>query len=155
MRHGQQMAANTGQPPQPTSKALLLCDDTIIEAGTSKISLIGVFRRFVLTHIPGTTRPFYAFIQLTNAQGTYDVVIEVRDLSADEAIAEASGPGIEIESQLHVCNIILPVPRLLIEHAGHYEFIIFANNSEVDRQRFEAIESQEDLEDQQDDDQHS
>jgi len=136
------------QSPIPTCKALLLCDDTILEAGTGKISLIGVFRRFGLPRIPGRTRPFHAFIQLTNAQGVYDVVVEVRDLATDEVIAEASGPGIEIKNRLDVFNIIIPAPPLPIENEGAYDFIVFANRNEIDRQQFNAVllQSNEDLE---------
>jgi len=125
--------------PKPTCKAFLLCDDTILEAGTGKISLIGVFRRFGLMRVPGSTRPFHAFIQLTNAQGVYDVVVEVRDLATDDVIAEASGADIEITDRLDVCNIIIPAPPLPIQNEGNYDFIVFANNEEIDRQQFKAI----------------
>lgn len=124
---------------KPTCKALLLCDDTIMEAGTAKISLIGIFRRFVVFKIPVITKPFSAFLQITNASGKYDILVEVQDLQADEVIAEAKGLGIEISDRLKVYNVIIPVPGLPLKHEGLYDFVVSANGEEIDRQQFMAV----------------
>jgi hypothetical protein len=125
-------------PTKPTCKALLLCDDTIIEAGTGKISLIGVFRQFALPRFPARTRAFRAFVQITNAAGRYDFLVQLKDLSTDDVMAEAT--GIEIEDRLDVFNIVIPVPPLPLEHPGEYDFVVFANSDEIDRQSFRALE---------------
>jgi hypothetical protein len=59
----------SGQKPPPSCKALLLCDHTIVEAVTGKVSIIGVFGAFVLRTFPGAARPFTAFLQLADGIG--------------------------------------------------------------------------------------
>ena len=138
--------------PKPKCKALLLCDETILEAVTGKISLIGVFRNFVLDKYPGYTRTFHVFTQMTDAQGRYSIVAEVRDLSTDSVIAKATGLGIKIADRLDVVNIVLPAPPLPIPHEGVYDVILFANGEEIDRQQFKAIQHPKATKEENDDD---
>lgn len=127
-------------PPAPTCKALLLCDATIVEARTGKISIIGTFFTFSPRQLPTRLSPFQVFLQVTNAAGRYDFVIEVHDLRVDKVIARAPGMGIEIPSRLTFVNIIIPVPPLPISHAGKYDIVVFANGVEIDRQQFTVNE---------------
>ena len=127
-------------PPLPQCKALLLCDQTIVEAVTGKISIIGVIDRFVLREMPARLRQFQAFMQITDAVGRYDLVVEIQDLQVDEVIARAPGSGIQVPDQLAKVNIIIPVPPILLTHAGAYDFVVFANGHEIERQKFLVIE---------------
>ena len=61
-----------GKIPPPACKALLLCDQTIIEAGSGKVSIIGAFTNFILPTFPGRTSPFTAFVQLADGIGRYE-----------------------------------------------------------------------------------
>lgn len=132
------MMPDRTHPDLPTCKALLLCDDTIIEAGTGKISLVGVFTRFILPSIPGMTRPFHAFLQFTDCVGDLEILINIRDLQDDEAIAETDKLGIHVDNRLQTVNLIVPVPSLPIKHAGLYDFVVFTGTDEIDRQQFGA-----------------
>jgi len=89
--------------------------------------------------MPGSTKPVRLFVQLTNAAGRYDFVIDVRDLSNDELIAQAPGMGIQINDRLQLCNLVIPVPPLPIHHDGSYDFVVFANGQEIDRQTFTVV----------------
>ena len=118
---------------------MLLCDTTIRDAANGKLSVIGIFRQFLLPEIPGSTSTFSAFVQITNACGKYQIVVEVRDLNADEVIARAVGPTIAVGDRLHVWNIVIPTPPLPIEHEGPFDFIVIANDEEIDRQQIRAL----------------
>lgn len=121
---------------EPKCKAILLCDKTIIEAATGKISLIGTFTHFALKEIPGRTRTVEAFCQFTDAEGRYDLVVEIHNLQNGTVIARATGPAIEIPNRLMRANVIIPIPSLSVGNSGAYDFVIFANGSEIDRQQF-------------------
>lgn len=131
------------QPPSPACKAILLCERTIIEAGTGNVSLIGIFNRFLHLTYPTRTRQFVAFLQIVNALGRYDIIIEIHDLGEDKVIARANAPGINIPDRLKTVNISIPVPRLPLTHPGKYDLVIFANGQEIDRQQFVAAQLEE------------
>jgi hypothetical protein len=128
-----------GVPPPPKCKAMLLCKRTIIEAGTGKVSIIGIIDKFVLPELPGQVVPFTVYLQLTDgiAQHDYEISVEVRDLANDAIIASASGPKIKWGDRLTRMNLFMPVKTLQsFQHAGAYDFVVFADNQEIDRQKF-------------------
>jgi hypothetical protein len=55
------MANGTTKPrgaiPPPKCKAILLCEKTIIEAGTQQVSLIGITDTFMVPGLPGMIQP--------------------------------------------------------------------------------------------------
>jgi hypothetical protein len=49
----------------PKCKALLLCDQAIVDSATGTVSLIGVFNVCPVACFPGPTQPFTIFPQRT------------------------------------------------------------------------------------------
>lgn len=131
--------ARRRKKPLPRCKAILLCDCAIIEQGTGNVSIIGTFTHFRLQKFPGLSRPFTAFVQLTDGIGAYDIVVEIHDLEKDTILAKAEGIGINFPEKLGRINVIIPLPSLPIHHAGEYDFVIHANQEVVERQKFTAI----------------
>ena len=124
---------------EPQCKAILLCSRTILEAGTGNISLIGVFTHIALRQVPGETVPMEAFLQFTDAEGRYDLLVEIHDQEKQRIIARAVGPAIEVADRLAYANVLIPIPPLKINHTGPYDFVVFANEKEIDRQQFRVI----------------
>jgi len=133
-----------GRIPPPKCKAILLCDQTILEAGSGKISLIGIFANFNVQKFPAVVAPFRAYVQLVNGIGRYEVVVEIHDLQKDKVLARAQGIGIEFADRFTTVNIMMPVPPLPLAHAGKYDLVVLANGQEIDRQQFTAV-SMEDM----------
>src|SRR4051812_16355168 len=127
---------------KPTCKALLLCDNTIQEHGSGKISLIGIFDSFFVDQNL-ITRPCEAFCQLTNAMGEYEISVQIRSLSNDEIVVQTSPSKIQIPDRLMIANVIIPLPPFQFQQIGAYDFIILADNEEIDRQRFSVINQQQ------------
>ncbi len=130
-----------GAVPPPKCKAILLCDQTIIEAGTGKISVIGIFERFAIPQTPGVIRPFTVYLHLTDgiADHEYEISVELHDLKNDTVIARATGARIRWGERLSRVNLLIPVSPLRVEHAGVYDFVVLANEQEIDRQQFEVV----------------
>jgi hypothetical protein len=127
------------EKPLPRCKAILLCDHTIVEAGTGKVSLIGIVHAFAFPTFPALTRPMTAYLQLTEGIGRYEVGLEIRDLAMSQAIAQARGAAIEFADRLATVQLMLPIPALALQHMGPYEVLVFANGQEIDRQKFTAL----------------
>jgi len=128
-----------GKPP-PKCKAILLCDQVILDAITRKLSVIGIFDAFNVPAFPGMTAQFTAFMQVTDGHGEYRITIEIHDLQADAILGRATGPPINLPDRTAKLNYFIPVPPLPLAHAGRYDFVVFADGQEIDRQQFEARE---------------
>lgn len=129
-----------GKKPPPKCKAILLCDQTIVEAVTGKISIIGIFDSWNFPQFPHPTRPFMAFLQLTDGIGKYAVSVDVHDLEADQIIAQARIAEVVFPQRRIKVNLMIPVPPLPLQHAGSYDFVVLADGQEIDRQQFQAIQ---------------
>jgi hypothetical protein len=127
-----------GRKPPPRCKAILLCDQAIVEAMTGKVSLIGIFDRFTLRKFPGHIRQFTAFLQLTDGVGSYNITIEVHDLREDQILARAAIVQMTFQDRSGKANLMIPVPPLLLKHPGGYDFVVLADEQEIDRQQFLA-----------------
>jgi hypothetical protein len=124
--------------PPPRCKAILLCDQALVEAVTGKVSLIGIFDRFALRKFPGHIRQFTAFLQLTDGIGQYSITIEVHDLREDRILARAAIVNMAFQDRSGKANLMIPVPPLLLKHPGGYDFVVLADEQEIDRQQFLA-----------------
>jgi hypothetical protein len=124
--------------PPPRCKAILLCDQAIVEAGTGKVSLIGIFDRFAVPEFPGLVRQFTAFLQLTDGIGKYRITVEVHDLREDAILARAAIVQIVFQDRAGKANLMIPVPPLLLKHPGGFDFVVLADEQEIDRQQFAA-----------------
>jgi hypothetical protein len=120
-------------PPDPVCKAILLCQQSIVEAGTGLVSLIHVFDAFGVKD-GGRTGPAEVFCQITEAQGKYQISVEVHDLATGNAVAGTKGVAIDIDDRLSTANVIIPIPPLPL-HPGEYDIVIYANGAEIDRQK--------------------
>jgi hypothetical protein len=132
---------SSAQPPHPVCKAILLCQNTIVEAETASVSLIGIFDSFLVDDTLTTGRA-EAFCQITEAEGRYEFAVEIQDLQNGQVIAEAQGVTIEIANRLMRANVIFPIPPMRLPSLGVYDFVILANGSEIDRQQFRVIPRQ-------------
>jgi hypothetical protein len=128
------------QSPEPVCKAILLCEKTIVEHETGSVSLIGIIEGFAVDEVAEDgrvkTRAAEAFCQFTEACGQYSLSVEIHDLENAAIVAGAAGAMIEIPDRLMRANVIFPIPPLPLPHTGTYDFVIFANGLEIDRQQF-------------------
>ena len=83
-------------------------------------------------------------MQFTDAEGRYDLVVEIHDQVQQRIIARATGPAINVPHRLTYANVMIPIPPLPIKHPGAYDFVVLANGDEIDRQQFQVIDSEED-----------
>jgi hypothetical protein len=130
-----------GKLPPPTCKAILLCKDIIIEAGTGNISAIGIFQAFLLRKMPGVVQPYKIFLQLTDGivDHLYKLTVEVHDLANNEIVAKAGGREVKWPDRLLRLNVIIPVPPMKLLHEGPYDLVVFANGQEIDRQQLSVL----------------
>lgn len=108
----------------PSVVAMLVCDQVIIEQGTGKKSLIGVFERVNAFSFPTQTR-LAIYAKLVDASGHYKFRIRLVNLKDESVLAELQAEanidqGSVGEFAINIAGIVLPT-------AGKYEFQLYAN----------------------------
>ena len=66
---------------------MLICDIAIRETQTNKVTLVGIFDRVMATDFPVTyARPIAVYARITDAQGTYDLRLELVRLEDEQTV---------------------------------------------------------------------
>lgn len=127
--------------PPPQCKAILLCDQTIVDASTGKISIIGIINEWTFQEFPHQTQPFTCFLELTDGIGDYAISVDVYDLNADQIIAQTHIAIVAFSNPRTKVDLIIPISPLMLQHPGSYDVVVLADGQEIDRQQFQAIEN--------------
>lgn len=126
--------------PPPRCKTILICERTIIEAGSGSVSLIAAFDRFELHQFPSHSRAFEIYLVLVDGIGRYDVVVEIYDLRDGTILGRLPPIKIEWPERLARMTVIIPIAPIPLDHAGEYDIVVFGNGQEIDRLKFSAVE---------------
>jgi len=116
--------------PIPSVVAMLICDQVIVEQGSGKKSLIGVFEELRAFSFPTQTR-LAIYVKLADASGFYNLLIRVVNLKDETKVAELNAtanlsPIAAAEFAINIAGIVLP-------EAGKYEFQLWANDTYLHR----------------------
>lgn len=115
--------------PTPKPNAMLICDYVLIEKGSNKKSLIGIFENISAGKFPCVHHLMAVYIKLTEAQGSYRFRLELVDLRNNAIVGKAEIPkDVTIENPLMTHELVFELKGLKFEHPGEYEFRIFAND---------------------------
>ncbi|MGH8058412.1 MAG: DUF6941 family protein [Candidatus Entotheonellia bacterium] len=109
-RRADAMAESPQFGPMPIVKAMLICDSAIIEQGTNKKSLIGIFDQLTAQNFPSSQR-MAIYIRLADAQGFYVFRIDIVDVERDRMLGNVTTDQVEIRDPLMPFDFILPITR--------------------------------------------
>lgn len=127
-------------PPVPILKAMLIADLAIREEGTGKVSLIGIFEQISAVSFPVRHPTLSVYVKMTDAEGTYDIAIEL--LRLDDATRLGEGRGtLEAPDRMAVGEIIVRLDNLIFPAAGLYEFRLLANRRYLGSKSFRVVKS--------------
>ena len=115
---------------------ILLCERTIIEAGTGKVSLISTFERFEIPAFPDVSHPCELFLLLVDGIGRYDLVAEIHDLHDDTIVAQTPPFAVEWPERLDRLTVIIPIAPIPFEHGGQYDIVVLGDGQEIDRYKY-------------------
>jgi hypothetical protein len=127
-----------GSKPPPKCKAILLCEQVILDARTRKHSVIGIFDGFQVMGFPCAIPPLHAFVQLVDGIGRYELSAEIHDLRDNLTITRLPPLVVEFPERTNTFNMTVGIAGLIVPHEGVYDFVMFADGKEIDRQRLTA-----------------
>ena len=126
--------------PHPSLNAMLLCDLTIREHGSGKISLIGVFENISAARFPVVHRALSVYAKLTDAEGDYTIRLELVRLEDSHVVAQGTLKA-TFADRMTPGELIFNLENLGLEKPGRYEFRLYADERFVAGKTFTVIQS--------------
>ncbi len=124
----------------PNLNAMLICDLTIREERTGKVSLIGVFESIAATTFPTVHRALAVYAKLSDAEGEYDIRLELVRLDDARTVAEGRMAA-KFADRLTAAELIFNLENLPFERPGRYEFRLHANERFVAGKSFTVMQA--------------
>jgi hypothetical protein len=104
-----------------------LCDKIIIEQGTEKKSLIGVFGQLRAPVVP-VAAPMAFYARMTDAEGEYIFRVDLVYSNENKLIGRLETEALRVGNRLGFVELALNTPPLLFPAHGRYEFQLFGND---------------------------
>ena len=123
---------------KPILKAMLLCDMTLVEEGTRKRSLIGIFDSIKGREFPLTHASLSVYVQFKDIQGVFDFTLELFDLEEGKSINKAVIKDFNVQNRFGDCELVFNLLSVRFEHAGDYEFRIYLNDMIFGQKSFQV-----------------
>ena len=131
------MQENGHDVPTPVPVAFLLCDQIIVEAGSGKKTIVGVFDRIGVHQFPATHSPAWLYIRVIDCEGEYKHRIEYVQVSTQKTLAQANGTATSNNRHIYT-EFVLSCPPLPLPEPGEYEFRLWLNDKFISRARVTA-----------------
>ena len=120
---------------------MLLCDLTIREHGSGKISLIGVFENISASRFPVVHRALSVYAKLTDAEGDYTIRLELVRLEDSHVVAQGSLKA-TFADRMSPGELIFNLENLGLERPGRYEFRLYAEERFVAAKTFTVVQTE-------------
>ena len=116
---------------KPTLQALVLADHVYIEQTGKKI-IAGTFNRIWSRDFPSVLgRTTWAYICLTDLQGSVPIALRYTDLRTNEVLLGTKPITAESTDPLASGELIVEVPPFPLPHEGAYAFEVFAADESI------------------------
>ena len=113
---------------KPILKAMLLCDMTIVEEGSHKRTLVGLFDRIKSAKFPTAHPSMSVYVQFREIEGTFDFSLELYDLIESKSMNRAVIKDFPVKDRSRDCELVFNLLSVKFDHAGEYEFRIYVND---------------------------
>ncbi len=121
---------------------MLLCDQTIVEEGTHKRTLIGLFDRIQSSQYPTVHPAMSVYVQFREIEGIFEFTLELFDLAAGKAMNKALIKDFRVQDKSRDCELVFNLLSVRFDRPGDYEFRIFVNDNIFGQKHFKVLNSQ-------------
>jgi len=129
------------EPPIPTVTAMLVCDQIVVEQGTGKKSLIGIFELIGTFMFPATVPRISVYVRLVDGFGRYPIKLRLVKLS-DESLIQDVNAEINIVDAMHAWEVVINLVGITLPEAGRYEFQFYTRDIYLHRVTMEVTQVQ-------------
>ena len=124
--------------PKPILKAMLLCDHTLVEEGTHKRTLIGIFDRIQAAQVPMVHPAMSIYVQFREIEGVFDFTLELFDLAAGRTMHKAVIQNFKVQDRSRDCELVFNLLSVRFDRAGDYEFRIYVDDNIFGQKHFKV-----------------
>jgi hypothetical protein len=124
---------------KPILKAMLLCDQTIVEEGSKKRTLIGLFDRVKTAQLPTVHPSMSVYVQFREVEGMFDFTLELYDLAEEKTLHKAMVKNFKVQEKSRDCELVFNLLSVRFDHPGDYEFRIYINDYVFGQKSFQVI----------------
>ena len=111
---------------KPEALALIVCDQIIVEAGTGKKTLIGIFNQIQCSKFPAVHPNMVVFVSVTGGRGTYGTTLRLAFDGQEKPVFEI--PAVmHMDSPMQVVEFAFRLLALNLSSAGLYRFEFLCN----------------------------
>jgi len=114
-----------GNPP--ILLALVLCDTTIREEGTHKLTLIGIFNGLFAPSFPCVHPSLSVYVALTDGRGEVPCRLRMTYLETGQEVFSLTG-SVHFQDPTGVSELVFLLQQLRLEQAGDYSVEFFAES---------------------------
>ncbi|HTL70615.1 MAG TPA: hypothetical protein VL404_04930 [Candidatus Eisenbacteria bacterium] len=125
--------------PRPILKAMLLCDQTLVEEGTHKRTLIGLFDRIGGPQFPLVHNSMSVYVQFREIEGTFDFALELYDLDEERSMHRAVISRFQVKDRSRDSELVFNLLSVRFEHPGDYEFRIYVDETVFGQKSFKVL----------------
>ena len=118
---------------------MLLCDQTIVEEGTHKRTLIGLFDRIKAAQFPTVHPAMSVYVQFREIEGSFDFTLELYDLMENKSMNKALIQKYQVQDRSRDCELVFNLMSVKFEHEGEYEFRIYVNDYVFGQKSFKVL----------------
>lgn len=112
----------TEHRPLPVTRALLLADQIIVESGSAKKTLVGIYTCVQAARLPAR-RELNLYAELIDAQGDYSFELQLVHLESDQTVAAGRIDAVHAPDRLTPLELVIRLPVTFAAY-GTYEFRI-------------------------------
>lgn len=124
---------------KPILKAMLLCDQTLVEEGTHKRTLIGLFDRIKAAQFPTAHPSMSVYVQFREIEGVFDFSLELVDLGTETVMNRSLIKGFKVQERSRDCELVFNLLSVKFDHPGDYEFRIYVNDLIFGQKSFKVL----------------
>lgn len=117
----------------------MVCDHIIVEQGTNKKSLIGVFNNIGSTSFPVIHPQMSIFVAMTNGRGRLPTTLRFVRESDQKEIFSAAGEVL-FPSPNDVVELVFNIVQAPFEEPGLYTFEVYCDDELVLEKRFQVAQ---------------
>ncbi len=119
---------------------MLLCDITLVEEGSRKRSLIGLFDSIRSPQFPTVHPSMSVYVQFREIEGTFNFTLELVDLEADQVMNKAVVEKFKVQNRSRDCELVFNLMSVKFDRAGDYEFRIYVDDYLFGQKSFKVLE---------------
>jgi hypothetical protein len=127
----------------PTAR-VFFSDHVLREAGTNKLSIIGIFQAWNASHFPFPIPPFIATVSLenlTNLPKKLTLLIRIEQIDTGLVLANAGAmmgfhPDFKMDDVTNSLEVSIPINPFVVNSPGKFVAVVLVNGNEIARKTF-------------------